>query len=181
MSGGTIGTSLNLGFAGVISRNPYHVITNKTVYSGANNMNFGVPALLIANSTYNNVWVDVLTQTLTATNFAGVVVFNVQQNNTYPVGQDVPLPGFYAPNQPADVLQEGPVTITLGTFSSACYAGGTVYVRTVLNSSYPNSHIGDWECASDSGKNVALTNVKFSMGQVDANNTTEIKLLYSNN
>lgn len=173
MPGTTVGLSLNYGFAGNISRESGCKIESRPVKSNSAAIPFGAVVML---NTDNSV--SLADANLTAANFGGISAAEVKQMTTYPNSTDS-TGGAYQPNQPCDFVKEGIVNVKAGR--GTLTAGGAVYIRTVLNSSYPASLIGDIEAASDSGKNVAIPSLSWNTGKTDANGIAELKLKYPNN
>ena len=110
----------------------------------------------------------------TATQFAGIAVREVVQANVYDPQE---TPG-YAANSVVDVLTRGQCTVLCQRGTPT--AGGTVYVRTVANDSYPTAVVGGFEAADDSGKVVALTNVQWTTGNMNADKVAEVTVLTRN-
>jgi len=174
MSGKAIGLSFNYGFQGAVSRTPDCVIEAKPVAATSATIAFGKPAVLNADNTFSAP----SSVALTAANFAGVAVAIVKQLNTYAVAQDTLQGGAYAADEMADILQRGVIAVKVfGTPT----AGGSVYVRTVLNGAFPDEVVGDFRAASDGGNTVQLTNCSWNTGLVDGNGVTELKIKSINN
>lgn len=173
MPGSTVGLSLNYGFAGNISRTPDSLIENHPVKSDSANIPFGAPVIQNGDNS-----VSFGGATLTATNFGGVAAAEAKQLSTYPTSS-ANTGNNYLPLQPCDIVKRGIVNVKVGRGTPT--AGGSVYVRTALNGSFPASLIGDFEAASDGGNSVLLTNACWHTGKVDANGIAELKLKYSNN
>lgn len=171
MPGSVIGTSLNFGFAGNVARTPDCVIAAKPVKSNSNAILFGAPVVLNTDNTYSAP----TSVTVTAANFAGVAVAQVKQNLAY--NQDVS--GSFTAGQACDVLQRGIVCVKVqrGTVT----AGGAVYVRTALNTSFPAAVVGGFEAASDGSNSVLLTNCVWNTNVADANGIAELKIRNINN
>ncbi len=162
MPGKVIGTSLNLGYPGSFSRMSDCVISNRTA---KDKIPFGAPVVLNDDNTYS-----LFATGNTADDFVGVAVREVkQQTDFYEVS------GIYNKGEPTDVLLRGSVTVEIKNGTPK--AQGIVYIRTALNSSYPNSEIGDFEAAADGINTVELKNVKFTTGQIDGNGVAEITIL----
>lgn len=174
MSGSSIGLSFNYGYAGKKSGTPDDITVSKPV-KGPTSINFGQPVVLNTDNTFSSPS-DV---TITAANFAGIAVAEVKQLNTYSVGQDQAQSGYYATNEPADVLERGLVTVKC--VHGTPPAGGAVYVRKTLNSSFPAEKIGDLRADADSTNTVQLTNCSWATGLKDANGITELKIKSINN
>ncbi len=181
---------LNYGFPGNVSRLGDPLVVSKPVLNGTpDNIQAGQPVVVIpitgGGDAVVNVYDYILSSasggqggTFTAAKFAGVAIREVKTLLSYPVNPDVPQTMSYAPNQDCGILVRGTITVVInnGTPSSQ----GTVYVRKTANTgSFPNGVVGGFEAAvSDSSSNcVALTNVAFKDGAIDANNVAEITIL----
>lgn len=166
MSGVAIGKNLGLGFAGVPSRQDDNVIRNRISGEESASILFGAPVILATDNTYKNWAAD-----STAAVFAGVAVANVKTNQTAYASGAIGS-GYYSPNQPVDVLERGsiPVFCKNGTPT----AGGAVYIRTVAATGHA---IGDFEAVADEGKNVLITNAKWTTGKIDSSKLAEVTLL----
>ena len=174
MPGSTVGLSLNYGFAGNVSRSGMvPEIEVHPVKSTSAAIPFGSAVILNTDNT-----VSLADATLTNSNFGGIAVAEVKQLTTYPTSTGSTA-GQYNASQPADILKRGIACVKVGRGTPA--AGGAVYIRTVLNGSYPNSLIGDFEAASDSTNSVQVTNLVWATGKVDANGIAELKLKSQNN
>lgn len=182
MPGTVIGTSLNLGYAGKVSRNPMNMIGSRMVKSivssGSETLSaipFGKAAVL---NTDNSVSLFGQTGTgvsaATLANFAGIAVGEVKQMTTY---GSVSGAGQYEPGEPADILEMGSCTIQLPTAGGTPVAGETVYIVTVAGTALA---IGDFATTAavtaDGATAVALTGTKFTTGKLDANRVCEISL-----
>jgi hypothetical protein len=179
-------TGLNFGFPGTISRAGDPLVVAKEVLATTpNNIPFGTPVVVIPTTGGGDTVVGVVdyvgtgtgqqSGTFTAAKFAGVAVREVKSMLTYPVNPDTPQTGSYAPTQECEFLVRGTISVQIYTGTPASQAA--VYVRTVLNASVaPNGIVGGFEAGSLAG-NVALTNVVFKNGNVDANGVTEITVL----
>jgi hypothetical protein len=172
MPGSSIGTTLNFGFAGTLAYGPDDITEAKPVASDSDNIYFGQPVVLNSDNTFDAP----TSTTITAANFAGVARAVTQQNNTYPPDN---ASGFFAPDQLADVVQRGIVSVFVQRGTPT--AGGAVYVRTSLNSSYPNAVVGGFEASSDSSHSVQLTNCSWANGAVDTNGISALKIKTINN
>lgn len=173
MPGKSIGTIMNLGYEGYISRNiPQPSIEAKPVASDSIAIKFGRPVVLNDDNTVS----DPSSVALTTANFAGIAVVTTQQNNTYPPDNAA---GSYAADNMADILQSGYATVKVGRGTPT--AGGGVYVRVAESTEHPDAQIGDFEAQSDGTQTVLLPNATWASGIVDANSIAEVKLKYPNN
>lgn len=175
MPGTTVGLSLNFGYAGNVSRQSYSEIEAHPVNASSAAVPFGSAVILNSDNS-----VSLADATITAANFAGIAVAEVKQMTIYPTTTGS-TGGSYAASRPCDVLKRGIATVTLGSRATTPTAGGAVYIRTVLNGTYPSAQIGDFEAASDSTNSVQLTNCVWNTGKVDANNIVELKIKGVNN
>ena len=173
MPGSSIGTSMNFGFGGTVSRQtPAPSIEAKPVADDSDNILFGQPVVLNSDNTFDAP----TSTTLTAANFAGVAVAVAQQNNSYPPDNAV---GHYEPESMCDVLQSGVILVEIqrGTPTS----GGAVYVRVQESTESPGLVIGGFEAQADGSQTVQLTNCSWATGIKDANNMAELKVKTINN
>lgn len=182
MPGTVIGKSLNLGYAGKVSRNPMNLIgaraVKSIVTSGSETLSaipFGKAGVLNTDNTYSlfgQTGSGVASPTLA--NFAGISVGEVKQMTTY---GSVSGAGQYEPGEMADMLQFGSCTVQLAAAAGAPVAGETVYIVTVAGTALA---IGDLATTAavtaDSATAVALTGTKFTTGKLDANRVCEITL-----
>jgi hypothetical protein len=193
MPGTTIGTQMNQGFPGTYSRNGDCVITSRLVKStDSAGPKFGAAVVLnqdATGGTYSDAAVSkangnspVMTQ---GANFA-FVGFAVREvftmlPTTFVAQPQLPAIQAYTPGQPCDVLERGAMSVVVKDPQAAGYvAGGSVFLRTVLNGAFPSAAVGDLETAADGGKTIALTNVYLTTGVVDANSVTEVTVLSRN-
>lgn len=161
---------MNYGYPGTVSRGVDSIIENRFVQSSdVNPIPFGYPVILNSNNTYS-----LFGATGTAATFAGIAVREVKTNTTYVTNAN----GAYQPGQPCDVLQRGSATVQVNNGTPT--ANGTVYVRIALNASIPAGVIGGFEAVADGTNTIALTNVKFKTGLLDANNVAEVTILVRN-
>lgn len=167
MPGKAIGTILNYGFAGLVSRTPDQIISSKPV-KGTGKIYFGEPVIQNTDNTYSSVR-DV---TIAAANFAGVAVGVIKQNNAYPSTTDGTA-GFYDESEPAGVLERGIMAVKAhGTIT----AGGAVYVRKTLNGAFPDEVVGSFRGEADSSNTVEITNCSWFTGEKDANGIAELRV-----
>jgi hypothetical protein len=186
MPGTVIGTSLNYGYAGKISRNADNIIGARFVKSILNGSGvetlqaipFGKPVVLNTDNSYS-LFGDSgagVSSPLAAT-FGGIAVGEVKQMTSY---GNVSSAGQYEPAQPCDVLQRGAATVKVVDYANnAPAAGGKVYICTAVGNG--SLVLGDMYATVTptgigSGTVVELTNVKFVSGKVDANGICEISI-----
>ena len=183
MTGSVIQLSMNFGYPGSYARTPDDIVMNKPVKSDSANIPFGSAVILNSNNTYS-----LGGATLTADNFAGIAVREVKQGITYATYGVIDEQGEYRPYDPCDVLLRGNTVIKMGpgqTNHAAPTAGGQVYFRIATDSTNaPNAKVGDFEVASTVSQDatvVALPNVVFTTGEVDANGIIEVSIKSRNN
>lgn len=171
MSGATIGTSFNYGYAGNVSFNHPCVIEVKPVKEGGSTIPFGRGVLLNTDNT-----VELADTNITATNFAGVAVAEVKQLTSYATTPDDPNQvGGYLAGQPCDVIQQGIVAVNCHGNPTA---GGAVYIRKVDGS---GQLAGEFRTTADGGNTVQLTNCAWASNQKDANGIALLKIKTINN
>ena len=173
MPGKVIGIKMNTGYVGTVSASADAIIQARIAKKL---ITFGEPVVLVAaENKYLGVADSVAGGTsFTATQFAGIAVREVVQANVYDPQE---TPG-YAADSVVDVLTRGQCTVLCQRGTPT--AGGTVYVRTVANASYPTAVVGGFEAADDSGKVVALTNVQWTTGNMNADKVAEVTVLTRN-
>lgn len=192
MPGQAIGTSMNLGFPGTFARNGDCIIKTYLVKStDSAGPAFGAAVVLNPDGTggtisdaavsMGNSHTPVMTQGA-AYAFVGFAVREVLTLASFAVAQPItPALQTYAPGQPCDVIERGNVSVVVKDPQSAGYvAGGKVFLRTVVNGTYPSAAVGDLETAADSGKTLELTNCFLATGLVDANSVAEVCLVTRN-
>jgi hypothetical protein len=185
MSGTAIGTSLNLGFAGKISRNPYNKIRSRMVKSildgnGAETLsaiNFGGAAVVNADNTYSRFGQSGNGVTAAAAaSFAGIAVSEVKQSMSLSYGANTAT-GQYEPGMPCDILRQGVTTVFCNEGTPSPTTG--VYIMTVAGT---KAAVGDFVAtATPTGTgatSVQLTNCRWTTGKQDASGITEIEILY---
>ncbi|WP_419877680.1 structural cement protein Gp24 [Brevibacillus centrosporus] len=170
MPGKVIGKSLNLGYAGTVSRSADAIISSRMVKEADTDpINFGEAVVLNGDNTFSKFGAGG-----TAVTFAGVAVREVKQTTDYFASQ-----GYYSPGQPCDVIERGSVTVVCNVGTPT--AGGDVYVRVAANAAIPTGVIGGFEAAADGANTVKLTGVKWKTGKLDPNKVAEITILSRNN
>lgn len=166
MPGSVVGLSLNLGYAGNISRSIDNIITPRIVNSASADIAFGEPVILNTDNTYTRFGA-----TGTAATFAGVAIREVHQATDYTSGVS-----SYKAYDRADVLERGSITVKCNYGTPT--AGGKVYVRTVANATTaPNGVIGQFEATADGTNSIEITNARWKTGKIDANNIAELTIL----
>ena len=183
MPGTVIGKSLNLGYAGKISRNADAIVGSrfvKTILDGngletLSAIPFGFPVVLNDDNTYSKFGDSGsgVSAPLAAT-FAGFAVGEVKQMTTY---GNVSGAGQYETKENCDVLQRGTLTVAVKCADGDCKAGGKVYICLAAGSSVIVL-AGLYASATPTGVGNAtmaeLTNCKFTTGKVDANGVAEV-------
>lgn len=171
MPGSAIGTELNLGYAGTVSRSIDAIITPRMVKSKKNNgveaeapIMFGEPVVLNPDNTYSRFGA-----TGTAASFAGIAIREVKQATDYYAAC-----GSYIPSEICDVIERGSVTVLCNAGTPT--AGGKVYIR-VKNSSNANGVIGQFEAAEDGTNTIEIPNLKWKTGKLDKNKVAEITII----
>ena len=193
MPGTAIGLSLDIGYAGKISRNGLKEITSRFVKSILNgsgvetllSIPFGAPVMLNTDNTFshfNDSGSGVNTPTVSS--FAGFAVAEVKPVLTY--GTNAACQ--YDPGQAMDVCQKGSIMVTCkDTTTNAPVSGGQVHIVTALNGNSVYT-VGDLIASATPSSYTtggtatiaALTGVRFTTGkiQVTAGTTaiTEVTL-----
>ena len=162
MPGTVVGILLNNGYAGTVSRSADAVIQNRIA---AGTIDFG-QAVQLTNA---NKWALVDSDT-TAALVAGIAVREVVQANTF----DPQSNPSYVANVPCDVIVRGQCTVKCQRGIPA--AGAAVYVRIVLNGTYPTCVVGGFEASSDTTNSIEVANIEWSTGVVDANGIAEVTI-----
>lgn len=187
MPGTVIGKSLNLGYAGKISRNGYNTISSRFVKSildgnGAETLpsiGFGEAVVLNSDNTYSKFGTTGSgVAAATAANFAGIAVAETKQVMTYNYGANSGI-ASYAPGQSVDVLSAGSATVFCKEGTPT--AGGAVYIVTVAAATGALSAVGDFitsatPAGTGSPAAVLLTNAAWKTGKIDASKISEITL-----
>lgn len=185
MSGSVIGKSLNLGWAGKVSRNPMNKIDSRFVKSilngnGAETLSaipFGHAVVLNTDNTiskFGQTGTGVTSAAAAA--FAGVAVAEVKQGMTYAFGENASS-ASYEPGVACDRIVAGSVNVYCkeGTVT----AGGAVYIMTVAGD---NAAIGEFVAtatpAGSGATAVALPNCKWTTNNQDASGITEMTIMY---
>lgn len=161
MPGSTIGIKLNNGYAGTVSRTADCVIQNR-IAKGAD-IAFGQAVILNDDNTFSIVGADT-----TAAKIAGIAVREVIQANAFNPQSN---PNYVA-NMPCDVLVRGQCTVKCKRGTPK--AGDPVYVRIKLNETYQDSLVGDFEAADDADNVIAVPNIEWTTGILDANKVAEV-------
>lgn len=161
MAGKVIGKTMNLGWAGKVTRDADCIIDSRVVSSSSTAIQFGAPVFLNTNNTVRNMGAS----DTTLAGFMGVAVSGVRQSINYATQL-----ADYEPSAQCDVLTRGSVMVALpSSYSTTVIAGGAVYLDV---------DGGTYGFTPDAGTaNVAVTNAKFTTGIVDANKMAEITLL----
>lgn len=183
MPGTVIQQSLNLGYAGKVSRNAYNKINSRQVKSILDGslaetqpaVPFGSAVVVNTDNTYSKFGAAGTGVSAAAiANFGGIAVSEVKQSMTYGYGANVGS-GQYEPALPCDVLQVGSTTVFCKDGTPT--ANGLVYITTVAGGSIA---VGDFVCSTTptgGGTAVQLTNARWTSGKQDASGIAEITLL----
>ena len=184
MSGTVIGKSLNLGYAGKVSRNPRNLIGSRFVKSildggGAETLPaipFGFAVVLNTDNTLSKFGASGSgVSAALAANFGGIAVAEVKQVMTYGYGANVST-GQYEPLVPCDVLEIG--TATVYCKEETPTAGGLVYIMTEVGT---NAAVGEFVATSTpagiGATAVQLPNARWTTGKQDASGICELTIL----
>lgn len=185
MPGTVIGKSLNLGYAGKISRDIETVVSArfaKSILDGNGNetlpaIPFGSAVVLNTDNTYALFGATGSgVATASATTFAGIAAAEVKQITTYGTAAT----GSYTGTQSTDVISKGSVTVFCKEGTPV--AGGAVYAVTVAATTGGISAVGDiiaqaTPAGTGSPATVLITNAKWTTGKLDANLIAELTLL----
>lgn len=162
MPGRTIGTSMNMGWAGTQSRQADAIIQNR-IADGT--IKFGQAVKL----TSSNKWKVVATGDQ-ATDVAGIAVREVVQANTF----DPQSNPDYVSGYPCDVMTRGNMIVKCQRGTPA--AGAAVYVRITANDSYEDCVVGGFEASADSTNTVQVSNIEWTTGEIDSNKMAEVTI-----
>lgn len=173
-------TGMQLGFVGSISNEGYSLRTPRQVKStDTNAIAFGETLVLNSDNTYSSVKQFVAgSGTPTASTPLGIAVANTTINPTYNSAgsNNVLTPGGnYPPGSICDALVQG--TICVYVPYGTPLAGGVVYLRKVLNASFPLGVVGGLEAVADGSNTVALTNLVFKTGYLETDGTVQVTIL----
>lgn len=163
MSGKTIGTKMNYGFAGSYARQP-DMIINTQPNVGTAAIPFG--SALIQGT--GGVQLANADNAPSAANFVGIAARQVQSQTNYLAQNDA---AEYQPKAPVSVFQRGRINVVCKVGKPALY--GAVYIRTTADT---GKAVGDLEATADTGKNVQLTNCQWG-GDADANGVAELVIM----
>lgn len=161
MPGSTIGIKLNNGYAGTVSRTADCVIQNRI--AKGSDIEFGQAVILNEDNTFS-----IVGEATTAAQIAGIAVREVIQANVFNPQSN---PNYVA-NMPCDVLVRGQCTVKCKRGTPK--AGDPVYVRIKPNVAYQDSLVGDFEAANDAGNVIAVPNIEWTTGILDANKVAEV-------
>ncbi len=177
MPGTVIGTSMNLGYPGTYSRNSNPQIAARQVkITDAAGPAFGNPVVLNSDNTVSDVATFIAAGgTFTLAILAGIAARIVKTVLTYPPTNAA---GGYVPGDMCDTIRHGAVTVKCNVGTPT--AGGAVFIRKALNGAIPLGIVGGYEAAADGSNTVAITNMEWTTGQMDANNTAEVSILIEN-
>lgn len=176
MPGSVIGVQMDYGYPGQASRHGDEVSRTRPVKTGTDNVKFGAPVVLNSDGT-----VQLFGASNVAADFAGIAMRKVKSAVVYPYQNF----GYYAANEPCDVLERGGISAICAWGTAA--VGGSVYVRIGVTSgtSPAGAAIGDLGAAAevipgvggdpDTVNTVELTNVVWS-STADARNVAELTM-----
>jgi hypothetical protein len=175
-------TGLNSGFPGTLSRAGDPLTVSKPVLSTtAHAVSFGAPVVVVPTSGGGDSIQSVAdfiagSGNLTAAKFAGIAIREVKTMTTFPTDPSTPQSGAYAPGDMAEFAVRGTISIKVNVGTPVSQAA--VYIRKTLNGAIPAGVVGGFEAApSDPSNCVALTNVVFKDGRLDANNVAEATIM----
>lgn len=168
MPAGTIGRTMDHGFAGMYGRQPDHIAITRP-NGGSTPIVFG-RAVMQSPADANAV--QAIDSTLTVDNFVGVAKWQVK-------GQDVFAPAtpedgwFYKPQEAVPVMQRG--SINVWCKAGTPVNGGGVHVRMVENAA-GTSFPGDFEAAAVTGETLLIPNLQW-VGPADSRGVAEVAIL----
>lgn len=162
MSGTAIGTTMNRGYAGQISRNDYSRVMNKPVKTAV--IPFGAAVKLNTDNTYSPI-----TTGDAVTDFAGVGARTVKQPASFSAQNAL---AQYEVGSNADVITTGEVIVYLA--DGVPTAGGGVYMCTTAGGAITVGQFVAGGSPTGGGAGTLLPNVRFTTDKVDANGMTEI-------
>lgn len=162
MSGKTIGTSLNHGFAGNYARMPDMVIGTLCIHDESSDVLFGDAVFLKDGAG------TAFQENLTAADFVGVAVSEIKSAFTF--GS---MEGLYKPGQAASVIKRGAVSVICQEGEPV--AGRPAYLRVAVNESLPDAKVGGFEAAADGDNTLLLPNAVWASGS-DSNHVAELLL-----
>jgi len=168
MPGKVIGISLNNGYPGTIARNGDEVSKTRPVKVGTSNIAYGDPVVLNSDGT-----IQKFEAAGTDVTFAGVAIRKVKSALTYTVQN-----AYYQPQEAADILERGSVTVQCNVGSPAI--GGAVYVRVATNVAIPAGVVGGFEAAADDANTILITDVQWGSTK-DSNSVAELVILTRKN
>jgi hypothetical protein len=169
-------TGLIQGPIGTISQSDYPLTTNRlitptdTLYPL-----FGDAIVLMPGNTYSSVaqYISVDSSSVNSSTPLAFAQANVKTNSYYPTNLDGQqnTSGAYLPGQPCDGFVQGTMTVAV-PYGTPSGAGGTVYIRTATNPSYPNSKVGAIEGASLPGNTAVRSDIVFTTGILSTDTAT---------
>ena len=172
-------TGLNLGPVGSVSQSDFPLRTPRQVKStDTKSVAFGEPVVLNSDNTYSSVAQFIAGGgTLLAATPLGIAVANTRTNPTFPMAGSLGVVtpgGSYAPGVVADVLTQGTVNVQVNNGTPT--AGGTVYVRVLLNGAIPAGVVGGIEAVADGSNTVAVNCMKFKTGVLGSDGTAQVTI-----
>jgi hypothetical protein len=165
---------------GNISNEGYSLRTARQVRpADTKSISFGETFTLNSDNTYSSIAQFIANSgTVTAALPLGIAVSNVNINPTYLVAgsNDALTPGGkFVPGDIMDGLVQG--TINVSCNNGTPTAGGTVYIRVLVNGAIPNGVVGGLEAVADGSNTVALTNLKWKTGFLETDLTAQVTIL----
>lgn len=165
MPGKVIGKTLDLGYAGTVSRNPDNISIARRVNEDSSKIAFGQAVKLNADNS-----VSLMGENDSAEDFVGVAIRDVKQSTDY-----FSVLGHYNANEAINILTRGSMTIKCNRGTPT--ANGKAYVRIKEDLAAPDGVVGGFEAEADGGNTVLVPNVVFTTGQTDTNGIAEITIL----
>jgi hypothetical protein len=159
-------TGLVNGPIGSISQTDFPLVSPRQVNpTDTNNIGFGDPTVLNANSTVSSVKQFLANGgTLTANTPLGIAKDAVETNGYYPLNGGTAMPaGQYPPGVIANILTRGTINVKINNGVPAG-AGSPVYVRIAANAAIPNGVVGGFEAVADGTNTVQIPNIVFKTG-----------------
>lgn len=127
------------------------------------------------NNTYSALkqYISIDSSSLTASVPLCLAAANVKTNTVYPSNGSgsISNTGVYLPGQEADALLQGTMNVAVNVGTPAG-AGSQVYIRKILNASFPLGVIGGIEGVADGSNTVAYPNIVFRTGILSTDPST---------
>lgn len=166
MAGKAIGKMMGFGYQGNYSRTPDDVTVSRKLKNSSAAVPFGACVKLNPDNS-----VELVGAGFTAAAFGGIAVREIKNATNFLAQNEV----AYQPGQVLDALTRGACTVKCNVGTPT--AGGAVYVRITANSGVANGVVGGFEAQADGSNTVALPNVKWTTGAMDAERICEVTIL----